>query len=133
MGKPNTIEGKATFYENGADSSCDMVFKYSNDVRANLKSSLLKDLNTEAIIECEKATLKLNRMFHKPTTVSIISDGKEAIKDFGYQTLGYNYEITHFNQLIRNGKTESDIMTFDFSKQLIKTFDEVRKIIELNY
>lgn len=133
LGKPNTIEADATFYENGADSSCDMIFEYSNNIRATLKSSLLKDLNTEAIIECEKATIKLNRMFHKPTTVSIISDGKEDIKEFGYQTLGYNYEIMHFNQLIRNSKTESDVMTFKFSKQLIKTLDEVRKIIGLNY
>lgn len=133
LGKPNKIEAEATFYENGADSSCNMIFKYSNNVRATLKSTLLKDLNTEAIIECEKATLKLNRMFHKPTTVSIIGDGKEDIKDFGYQTLGYNYEIMHFNQLIRNGKTESDIMSFKFSKQLIETLDEVREIIGLNY
>jgi predicted dehydrogenase len=133
LGKPNIIKADATFYENGADSSCDIIFQYSNDVSATLKSSLLKDLNTEAIIECEKATIKLNRMFHKPTTVSIISDGKEDIKDFGYQTLGYNYEIIHFNQLIRDGKTESDVMTFEFSKLLIKTLDDVRETIGLNY
>ena len=133
LGKPNNIEADATFYENGADSSCHLNFHYPNHVTAKLKSSLLEDLTTEAVIECEKATIKLNRMFHKPTTVSIISDGKEDIKEFGHQTLGYNYEIIHFNQLLRDGKTESDIMTFEFSKQLIKILDDVREIIGLSY
>jgi hypothetical protein len=68
-----------------------------------------------------------------PTTVSIIVDGKEDIKDFGYQTIGYHYEAIHFNQLLRDGKTESDIMTFEFSRNLIKTLDAVRALIKLDY
>lgn len=133
LGKPTKIEADATFYENGADSSCDMTFHYPNNVMATLKSSLLEDLSTEAIINFEKGTLKLNRQFHTPTTVSISIDDSVETKDFTCDTFGYNYEIAHFNQLIREGKTESDIMTFDFSKQLIKTLDEVRRIIGLKY
>ncbi|MEN3322376.1 Gfo/Idh/MocA family oxidoreductase [Mariniflexile soesokkakense] len=133
LGLPKNIEAAATFFENGTDSSCNMVFSYGNNVKAHLKSSLLEVLATEAIFYCEKATIKINTMFHMPTTVSIIIDGKEEIKDFGYSTIGYNYEAVHFNQLIREGKTESDIMTFEFSKQLIKTLDDVRGIIKLEY
>ncbi len=68
-----------------------------------------------------------------PTTVSIIIDGKEDIKDFGYTTIGYNFEAIHFNQLLREGKKESDIMTFDFSRNIIKTLDAVRDEINLHY
>jgi len=133
LGVPNTIEANATFFENGADSSCNMTFNYSNNLKAHLKSSLLEVLPTEAIFYCEKATIKINTMFHMPTTVSILIDGKEEIKDFGYTTIGYNFETIHFNQLIRDGKTESDIMTFEFSKNLIKLLDNVREIIKLDY
>ena len=133
LGLPKSIAASATFFENGIDSSCMMTFNYENAIKAHLKSSLLEVLPTEAIFYCEKATIKINTMFHMPTTVSISSDGKEELKEFGYNTIGYNYEAIHFNQLIRDGKTESDIMTFKFSRNLIKTLDAVRKLIKLNY
>lgn len=133
LGLPNHIDAKATFFENGADSSCDMVFEYDNNVKSYLKSSLKEELPTQAIFYCEKATLRINTHFHAPSTVSIIKNGKEEIKDFNYSTIGYNYEAIHFNELLRKGMTESDIMTFHFSKQLIKTLDNVREIINLHY
>ena len=131
--KPKNIEAKATFFENGADSSCNMVFQYDNHVEAYLRSSLIEETPTQAIFYCENGTIKINTKFHEPSTVSIIKDGNEEVKDFNYSTIGYNFETIHFNQLLRDGKTESDIMTFHFSKQLIKTLDEVRKLVGLEY
>lgn len=133
LGLPHNIEASATFFENGTDSSCSMIFNYSNDVKAYLKSSLLEVLPTKAIFYCEKGTIKINTQFHAPSTVTLISNDKEETKDFGYSTIGYNFETIHFNNLLREGKTESDIMTFEFSKQLIKTLDDVRKTIKLEY
>ena len=135
LGIPNDIEAIATFFENGIDSSCHMVFNYSNNVKAILKSSILEVFPTEAIFYCEKGTIKINREFHCPSTVTIIANGKEETKDFGYDKniFGYKYEAMHFNKLLKEGKKESDIMTFDFSKKLIKLLDDVRNIINLKY
>ncbi|WP_445957078.1 Gfo/Idh/MocA family protein [Yeosuana sp.] len=133
LGLPDNIDASATFFENGADSSCTMLFTYNNDVKVYLKSSLIEELPTEAIFYCEKGTIKINRQFHRPSTVSIIVDGKEEILDFNYKSIGYYYEILHFNELLRNGKTESPIMSFEFSKQLISVLDSVRKRINLDY
>lgn len=133
LGMPKHIEASATFFDNGSDSLCNMIFNYDNDCKAYLKSTFLADIPTEAIFHFENATIKINHMFHMPTTVSIIKDGKEDIKDFGYNTTGYNYEAIHFNKLIREGKKESDIMTFDFSRKLIKLLDDVSEIIGLKY
>ena len=133
LGVPNEIEANATFFDNGADSSCNMTFGYNNGLKVNLKSSLLEKLPTEAIIECENGVIKINTMFHSPSTVTIIANGIEETFDFNYKTNGYDFEIIHFNELLRQGKTESDIMTFKFSEQLIKTLDDVSKIIGLEY
>ncbi|XCF04934.1 Gfo/Idh/MocA family oxidoreductase [Tamlana crocina] len=133
LGMPKNIEADATFFENGTDSTCHMLFDYENGAKAELKSSLIEETPTQAIFHCEKGILKINTQFHAPSTVSIIKNGKEEVKDFNYTTIGYNYEAIHFNELLRKGKTESDIMTFDFSKKLIKTLDEVREIIGLDY
>ncbi|MDU8887200.1 Gfo/Idh/MocA family oxidoreductase [Yeosuana sp. MJ-SS3] len=132
FGEPKSIEAKATFFKNETDSSCDMVFQYNNH-NSYLKSSFIENTPVEAIITCEKATIKINRMFHMPTTVSIIINGNEEIIDFRNNTIGYNFEAIHFNNLIKEGKKESDVMTFDFSRKLIKLLDNVSDIIGLKY
>ena len=53
--------------------------------------------------------------------------------DLEVPTIGYDFETKHFNQLLRDGKKESNIMTFEFSENLIKTLDKVRHIIGLEY
>ena len=132
LGKPNSIKADATFFDNGADSECNMTFNY-NDIKAVLKSSLLEETGTQATFTCERGIIKINTMFHMPTTVTITENGKDEIIDFNYKTIGYNFETIHFNNLLRTNKKESNIMTFEFSRNLIKTLDSVRKIIGLTY
>lgn len=133
LGIPQKINASATFFENGADSSCNITFDYDQDKQAFLKSTLIEDTPIEAQFFCEHAIIKINSGWHGPSIVSIIQNGNEETLDFGYNTNGYYYEILHFNDLIRQDKKESSIMTFEFSRQLIKLLDEVREIIKLEY
>ena len=132
LGEPENIAANATFFENGADSSCNMVFQYK-DAKATLKSTLLEETPSIAVFTFDKAIVKLNRQFHQSSEITIFQNDAKEIIPFDYQTIGYNFETEHFNQLLREGKKESNIMTFDFSKSLIKTLDKVREIIGLTY
>ncbi|TNJ42443.1 Gfo/Idh/MocA family oxidoreductase [Tamlana fucoidanivorans] len=133
LGLPENISAHATYFDNGADASCDMMFTYPKEAKAFLKSTLLEDTPTQAIFYCERGTIKINTMFHQPSTVTLISEDKEETIHFGYETIGYNFEVIHFNTLLREGKTESDVMTFQFSEQLIALLDDVRGLINLKY
>lgn len=132
LGEPDLIDANATFFENGVDASCEMIFHYKG-AKATLKSTLTEETETTAIFTFEKAIVKLNRQFHAPSTVTVFENKKEKKIDFNCKTIGYNFEIEHFNTLLRENKTESSIMTFSFSKNLIKTLDKVRDIIGLKY
>ncbi|MFK7833168.1 MAG: Gfo/Idh/MocA family protein [Winogradskyella sp.] len=133
LGQPNTIEANAEFFLTGADSECSIVFQYDNS-KALLKSTLLKETKTEAIFKCDTGTIRINGRFHEPATVTLIDNyGNSELKTFDYNTIGYSYEIEHFNQLIRTGKTESNIMTLEKSRQLISTLDQIRTLIGLKY
>ena len=132
LGEPDAIDASATFFENGADASCDMVFQYKN-AKATLKSTLLEETPSIAILKFEKAIVKLNRQFHQSSSITIIQNNTEEIINFDFKTLGYNYETEHFNTLLRAGEKESNMMTFEFSKNLINTLDKVRGIIGLTY
>ena len=134
LGIPKHIKANATYFENGADSSCDMVFEYEKNVKAILKSTLIEDTPTEAIFYCKKGIIKINHQFHNPSTISLIpNEGEAETIDFNNITIGYNYEAIHFNELLRQGKTESNVMSFEFSQSLIKTLDDVRNLINLHY
>jgi len=134
LGIPKHIKANATYFENGADSSCDMVFEYEKNVKAILKSTLIEDTPTEAIFYCKKGIIKINHQFHNPSTISLIpNEGEAETIDFNNKTIGYNYEAIHFNELLRQGKTESNVMSFEFSQALIKTLDDVRNLINLQY
>ena len=132
LGEPDVIHANATFFENGADASCDMVFQYKN-AKATLKSTLLEETPSVAILKFDKATVKLNRQFHQSSSITVIQNNKEEIINFDFKTIGYNFETEHFNNLLRAGEKESNIMTFEFSKNLINTLDKVREIIGLKY
>ena len=132
LGEPDAIDASATFFENGADASCDMVFQYKN-AKATLKSTLLEETPSIAILKFDKATVKLNRQFHQSSSITVIQNNTEEIINFDFKTIGYNYETEHFNNLLRAGEKESNIMTFEFSKNLINTLDKVREIIGLTY
>lgn len=133
LGVPEKIFATATFFENGADSSCSMKFNYPNNITASLDASLLESTSCEALFYCEQAIIRIDAGFHGPATVTVIKDNNQETLDFGYHTNGYNYEIDHFNQLLRQQKTESDVMTFNFSRELIKTLDTVSDLIGLKY
>ncbi|MGC1471302.1 MAG: Gfo/Idh/MocA family oxidoreductase [Psychroserpens sp.] len=133
LGQPTQIESSATYFDNGVDSSCLMTFNYDQGVEANLKSTFLENTPTEAIFYCERATLKIHTRFHELSSVTIASEDIKKTFDFETTGSGYYYEIVHFNELIRQQKTESDIMTYDFSRKLITLLDTVRSQIGLSY
>jgi predicted dehydrogenase len=133
LGLPKSLEAQAKFYDNGVDSECNMVFNY-DDAKAHLKCTFLEETPTECVFTCEKGIIKIHGRWHDPTSISLIdSDGNSEIKTFPVDVFGYNFEIEHINTLIRQGKTESDIMTFQKSRELISTLDKVRKKIGLDY
>lgn len=133
LGKPNSIEASAQFFPSGADSECDILFHYDT-ATAILKCTFLEETKSEAIFYCEHGTIKINGRFHDLSSVVLTDkNGSSELKTFDYKTIGYTYETEHFNQLVRDGKTESDVMTFERSRQLITTLDQIRLLIGLEY
>lgn len=133
LGKPNSIKANATFFETGVDADCSIEFTYKN-TKAFLFSTFKKETTTTAVFKCENGNIIINGRFHQPTSVTLISDsGERIVKEFNYSTIGYNYEIDHFNNLLRQDVKESDIMSFEFSRNLIATLDSIRDKINLKY
>ncbi|NJY64245.1 gfo/Idh/MocA family oxidoreductase, partial [Salinimicrobium sp. CDJ15-81-2] len=54
-------------------------------------------------------------------------------KVFEAASYGYEYEARHVQEMLRQNKTESDVMTFEKSLELISLLDKTRKEIGLEF
>jgi predicted dehydrogenase len=65
-------------------------------------------------------------------TISYL-DGRTVGLDEPFTAGGLNYEIAHFCELIREGKTESPVISHEMSRQMIGMLDAAREEIGLKF
>ncbi|MDX1470651.1 MAG: Gfo/Idh/MocA family oxidoreductase, partial [Flavobacteriaceae bacterium] len=133
LGLPEIISANATYFDTGVDSSVKMTFNYPNNLQAQLYCTLLEKTPINATINFSGGKVIMHSRFHEPTTIEVLRDGKSSLHEFPAEGFGYHYEIEHFNELIRQGKTESPMMSLNKSLELINVLDKVRKEIGLEY
>lgn len=133
LGKPEQIKALANIGPTEVDEDCDVVFHFAEGVQAELGSSIIKDTPTAALLELEKATIKIHSPFHEPTSVEITTPEGTELKEFKAPSFGYQYEAMHVQEMLEQGRIESNQMTFATSIELIKLLDEIRKQIGLEY
>lgn len=133
LGNPENISAEASFCSTGVDESCSIQFNYSNGAKAILYSAINETTPISATLRFDKATVIINSRFHEPSSVSIQTKGKLENKEFPVTTHGYNFEAAHVQNMLEENKKESNLMTFEKSKQLISILDRIRKEINLEY
>ena len=135
LGYTEDIDATAAFGPTLVDHQCDITLKYKNNITATLFSAIDKKTDTTCHITLDKGEIIINARFHEPTNVTIIKNNVAITYEFPIPegVNGYHYEILHCQKMLINKQTESNIMTFDKSKQLIKMLDNVRHKIGLHY
>lgn len=133
MGVPSAIKAQAKMSDTGVDESCDINLTYDNGAVACLSSAINLKTPTTAIINFEHTIITLQNRFHEPTSILIDRGGNKEEITFDVSSIGYNYEAIHVQQMLTEGRTESTIMTFQKSRELIALLDSVREEIGLIY
>ncbi len=133
LGDPKEISATAQMGSTNVDEVCEVQFEYPNGATAELHSSIVEHTPTAAEFVLENAVITIHSRWHEPSTVTIKTSTETISKSFEVASYGYEYEAAHVQEMLRKGKTESDIMTFEKSLQLISLLDRVRKEIALEY
>ena len=137
MGKPDEIEASMTPAYTGVDEQCAITFRYKNGGLAQLFSTFSSNLATEADINGTKARIRLASRFYEPSTQIEFYTGRIDTKTIlpfeKEQGWGYQYEIRHVQECLRQGLTESPIMTHADSLLLMETLDEIRAKAGIKY
>jgi len=88
----------------------------------------------DALICGTLGNVTIHKNWWNPSRATInYLDGRTVELDEPFTAGGLNYEIAHFCELIRQHKSESDIISHDMSRQMIAMLDEAREQVGLKY
>lgn len=133
LGIPENISAQAIMAKTEVDEEVDIQFSYQNGATASLKSTLLAETPTTCVLHFQGGTIRLNRQFHAPSSVTLEKNGNSEEIKFPVNTRGYNFEIAHVQEMLWEERIESPIMTFQKSRELIGLLDQIREKIGLQY
>lgn len=137
LGKPDTIEATMIATPTGVDEQIAVLFKYNNGAMAQLFSSFVTNLPTQAEINGTEGCITLTTRFYEPSTIIQLSKKvpyeREVItveKEAGF---GYHYEARHVNECLKKGLIESPVMTHADTLILMEVLDTIRMKAGLKY
>lgn len=137
LGKPDHIDAVMTPASTGIDEQCAVTFRYSNGAMAQLFSTFATNLATEADIGGANGRIRLTTRFYEPSSTFEFykgrADSREIIPVAKEPGFGYQYEARHVNECLRNGLTESPVMTFADTLLLMDTLDRIREKAGIRY
>ena len=137
LGKPDHIEAAMTVASTGVDEQCAILFRYKNGAFAQLFSTFSSNLATEADISGTEGRIRLTSRFYEPSSSIEFykerPDSKQVIPVHNEPGFGYQYEARHVNDCLRNGLTESNVVSFEDTLLLMDILDKVRKIAGIHY
>jgi predicted dehydrogenase len=137
LGKPDEVIASMTPASTGVDEQCAIIFKYKNGRMASLFSSFASNLETDADIFGTNGRIRLTNRFYEPTaTIQYYPDQVDSRtlvpieKEPGW---GYQHEIRHVVDCLKNGLKESPVWGLDETLALMETLDKVRESMQLFY
>jgi predicted dehydrogenase len=132
LGRPDHIDAYMKPASTGVDEQCAVLFRYKDGAMAQLFSSFLTHLPTEAEINGSKGRLRLSTRFYAPESRLEFypdrPDSKQMISfDVPQHGHGYQYEAQHVGECLEKGLTESPVMTLTDTLEMMEVLDEIRR------
>lgn len=127
LGEPASIQTTAHLAPTGADESCSIVLSYPEKVTAQLFCSMVVETKKEAVICGTKGVITIDTPWYKSMGLTLTKGmpGKDKEEKFlyPYPGNGFEFQIEEVNRCLSEGKTESPLLTLDFSLMKARVTD----------
>ena len=134
LGTPIHITSTAVMTEKGVDAQTSMILTYENGAQAVLTTTMIEQTPCRAVVAGLNGWLEIDRTFYNPAAMRVVlNDGTTTEYPNTYNGHGLREQAEVFKQLVRSGKLESDILTWEATIAIMKTLDTVREQIGLKY
>ena len=134
FGVPSGVTGFAQIGSTGVDELDSILLEYPGGRLASLNCSITVGMNLEAELCGTLARVRIHAPLWKSQSMTLTqNDGTETELKFPLQGNGYEYEAVHFMRLMREGKLESPLMSWEETRQVMVTMDQLRAAWKLKY
>ena len=133
LGKTRQVQAMGRFGETGIDMFAIFQTQHEHGY-AQLYAGFDLHGKGDALICGTKGHVTIHKNWWNPAKATInYLDGRIVELNEPFTAGGLNYEARHFCDLIKNGETESPVMSHDMSRQMIAMLDDARAAIGLKY
>lgn len=124
----NPIDIQSSIYigETGVDENISMTLSYKSGKQSQLYASINLGTRREANIIGTKGRICVPR-FSSADTAILVVDGKEETIHIPFEINGFEYQIEEVCNCIRDGRLQSDEMSWNDSIEIMKIMDLTQK------
>lgn len=134
FGQPKSFNAMAGLGETQVDFNCSMTFKYDKELLSVMYSSVVAKTDVVAEIYGTKGKIIMDEWWFTPVNAYIVDhSGRKQKIDVEAIGNGYNYEAVEVGKCLREGKKQSEIMSWQDSIELIDLLDAIRKECGIAY
>lgn len=134
LGVPSKISATASFTPEGVDGQTSAIFDYPSGAQAILTANMIAKTPCRAVISGTDGRLEIDRTFYNPTAMRVVLND-DSVTEYPNTYVGYGLreQAAEFARCVREGSTESPLLTLDETYVIMKSMDEIRKQIKLEY
>lgn len=124
--KPLSMKSELFYGETGVDESSSILLAYEDGRHAQLFSSIALDTRREANFLGSEGRVCVPRYSNADQAI-IYAKGEEKIIHIPFEINGFEYQIQEVVNCLKEGKMESDIMSWNDSIEVMRLMDNAQK------
>ncbi|HEX3822919.1 MAG TPA: Gfo/Idh/MocA family oxidoreductase [Mycobacteriales bacterium] len=134
FGSPGRVTAVSDPAETGVDAQTSAVLQYGGGAHAVLTTTLGGSTPNLASITGTEGRIEIDSVWYQPTTFQLHTRSG-AIQHFAQPRIGHGlrHQAEEVGRCLREGLTESPIMSLDETLSITATMDEIRRQIGLRY
>jgi predicted dehydrogenase len=133
-GEPVRVATLADIGETGVDEQAAAILSYGEGRMAIIWTAVRTNTPHETTILGTDGMIRIERPSWRPTKMTVSRSGQpdEEI-ELAFPGNGYQFEAAEVARLLREGRTESDVMPLDETLAIMRTLDRIRAEWGLKY
>jgi predicted dehydrogenase len=135
-GKPTSVLASGIKLATGVDGAGDLILTYNlaeSAKQAVISYSKICNGHNISEFQGELGRIEIEFVALLMKITLILNDGTKEVISKPFDDNSMKFELEHFISLVKEGKTESQINSFEFSEQIMEVMDEARKQIKVFY
>lgn len=133
LGRPDAISASATLTDEGMDAQISAALTYRNGAHASVHATMLVQTSNTAVVSGTRGRIELASRFYAPTVVRVFSSDSMREIANTYEGVGHREQALAFEEVIRDGRRESALMSHQQTLDVMDTMDEIRSQCGVRY